>query len=126
MSLPAHVIRPEGAESRYLTPGKTYAITGWFNEPTGFHIVDDEGEELICRTKGCAHLNLRRALDWIIPQPLDEALDLLAVASERLDAMLAGNVAGWFEETRKVLPGIKTFLASHGRGAQIEEPGDEQ
>ena len=126
MSLPTHVICPEDAESRYPTPGKAYAITGWFNEPTGFRIVDDDGAELICRTKGCAHLNLRRALDWIIPQPLEEALDLLATASERLNDMLEGDDAQAWGEARKFAPLVKAFLASHGRGAQIEEPGDDR
>lgn len=128
MRLPTHVTCPEGVTTSYLTPGKTYEITGWFDEPTGFYIEDDDGEVLYCRTERCAHLSLEDKLDWILmvnckpvvaERPsLDEALDMLTRSRERLNDMLKGDDAQAWDEAREFVPTIEAFLAKHGREVQ--------
>jgi hypothetical protein len=118
MGLPTHVTCPASVKVSYLTPGKTYEITGWFDEPDGFRINDDMGETLCCRLERCAHLSNHRRVDWILgagaaPLPLDEALGLLQQAGERLRDMLEGDDGEAWNEARKFLPHVVEFLAKH-------------
>jgi hypothetical protein len=67
MKEPLKVQAPEGCDS-YLTAGKIYDVVGYWEKLNraqghGFNIIDDEGYEISCREKNCAHIDGK---NWII------------------------------------------------------------
>lgn len=51
----------------YITKGRKYKVLGVHISPVkiGFSIIDDEGDTIICRLKGCRHIG---GLDWEIAE----------------------------------------------------------
>jgi len=43
--------------SRWLTPGRRYPISDDFGDGALYSILDDEGDPIIVRAPGCAHLD---------------------------------------------------------------------
>lgn len=46
----------DGEGPAYLTAGKPYRLTE-DSAGTGFHVTDDDGDEIYCLMENCAHLN---------------------------------------------------------------------
>lgn len=49
------MIAPDSCNA-YLTPGDGYEVKKVIND-SQFIIIDDDGEEILCRTRNCQHLH---------------------------------------------------------------------